>query len=1050
MTANQEKLINVLKDMFRFDQADLDFGIYRIMRMKRDQITRFVEEELPSQITEGLLELARLEKADEIAEIDKDISKMESTAISEDLKAGAIAELEEKKKALAGNVDIPSVEADIYSHLTNFLSRYYDEGDFISQRRYKDGVYAIPYEGEEVKLHWANADQYYVKTSEYFKDYAFKTVNGCTIRFKLVEAETDLDNNKSNEKRFFQLHTENPFAVVDGELTIYLEYKNGGRKNQAECTTEIVSAFFDVQNQPKYEPFSTILMINDDKTLLERQLNQYSARNTFDYFIHKDLGKFLNRELDFYIKNDVIFLDDIDEMDEAKTKEYLTKAKVIRKIARKIIAFLAQIENFQKKLYLKKKFVVETNYCITLDRVSEALYPEIAANDMQREEWVRLFAIDEITGGDMFTVPYSAPLTEKFLKGNPFLVLDTAFFSMEFKEKLVDSIDGLDENLDGLMIHSENSQALRLLQEKYRERINCVYIDPPYNTSASKIAYKNGYEHSSWISLMDSRLALAKILMSDRGIIELAIDDYEFRYINSLMDIIFGIENAISNIAIFTNPKGRDQEFIAQAHDYTLMYAKSKNSAVTNNFILSPEEVAKKFSKIKLGEAVRELPLKRTGSGKKREERPYMFFPFLYHVESKTLSVLPKGEYEKIYNPKTESFDDDYLSSLKEAYEDKGYKFILPKSQQGEYLRWRWGYASCAKGATNGSLFVKKNRSGFAVYQYDTGDDEATPKSMWIGERYDASSKGTNLLADIIPNNPFTYPKSIFTVEDSLLIASNDGDIVIDFFAGSGTTGHAVVNLSRSNRGNRKYILVEMGEYFDCVTKERIQKIVYSEEWKKGKPISNIGISHAYKYIRLESYDDTLNNIVLRNSHYDLLGAALEEYMLSYMLDTEAEGPSLLNIDALNKPFSYKMNITRNFVSSKRTIDLVETFNYLIGLTVNRCYAFSSYDADFTDGQYGSVTALLKEGNTYKFKAIDGSLPNGDNALIIWREMTDDMIKDNAALDAYFLSLPNSRSYRKIYVNCNNNLLNLRNSDESWQVILIDEEVKKRMFDTTE
>ncbi len=188
MTANQEKLINVLKDMFRFDQADLDFGIYRIMRMKRDQITRFVEEELPSQITEGLLELARLEKADEIAEIDKDISKMESTAISEDLKAGAIAELEEKKKALAGNVDIPSVEADIYSHLTNFLSRYYDEGDFISQRRYKDGVYAIPYEGEEVKLHWANADQYYVKTSEYFKDYAFKTVNGCTIRFKLVEA----------------------------------------------------------------------------------------------------------------------------------------------------------------------------------------------------------------------------------------------------------------------------------------------------------------------------------------------------------------------------------------------------------------------------------------------------------------------------------------------------------------------------------------------------------------------------------------------------------------------------------------------------------------------------------------------------------------------------------------------------------------------------------------------------------------------------------------------------------------------------------------------
>ncbi len=171
----------------------------------------------------------------------------------------------------------------------------------------------------------------------------------------------------------------------------------------------------------KYEPFSTIL-INDDKTLLERQLNQYSARNTFDYFIHADLGKFLNRELDFYIKHDVIFPDDIDEMDEAKTKEYLTKAKVIRKIARKIIAFLAQIENFQKKLYLKKEICGGNQLVVHYSRPCvRSPVSGNSSNDMKAREWVRLFAIDEITGGDMFTVPYSAPLTEKFLKGNPFL-----------------------------------------------------------------------------------------------------------------------------------------------------------------------------------------------------------------------------------------------------------------------------------------------------------------------------------------------------------------------------------------------------------------------------------------------------------------------------------------------------------------------------------------------------------------------------------------------------------------------------------------------------
>ncbi|EAK8914823.1 site-specific DNA-methyltransferase [Listeria monocytogenes] len=1056
MTDNQKKLLNILREMFQFDQSDLDFGIYRIMRMKRDEISRFVDEELPAQISQGLSELAGLDTAAEIAAIDKQIVDTKAAHLSEAIKAAAVAELEENKKAVAGSVNVAAVEADVYNHLTNFFSRYYDDGDFISQRRYKDGAYAIPYEGEEVKLHWANADQYYVKTSEYFKDYTFKTMYGNTVRFKLIEAETDRDNNKANEKRFFQLHTDKQFEVIDDVLYIYVEYKNGGKKNQAECTAEIVSAFVAVQTQTEYQPFSAILSITDNKTLLERQLNRYSARNTFDYFIHKDLGKFLRRELDFYIKNDVIFLDDIDEQDEAKTKEYLTKAKVIRKIARKVIAFLAQIEDFQKKLYLKKKFVVETNYCITLDRVPEELYPEIAANEAQREEWVRLFAIDEIEGteGDLVNTPtlaYSAPLTIDFMKQNPFIVLDTAFFSAEFKEQLVASIDGLDEKLDGLLIHSENSQALRLLHDKYQEAIKCVYIDPPYNTDASKIIYKNGYEHSSWISLMDTRLVLARKLMSPKSVIELAIDDYEFRYINTLMDQIFGVDNAISNIAIFTNPKGRDQGFIAQAHDYTIMYARDKRFAETNNFILSPEEMAKKFSKTREGEAVRELPLKRTGSGKTRAERPYMFFPFLYHIASEKLSVIPKDECDRIFNPKTKTFDDDFLASLKERYEKSGYAFILPMSEQGEYLRWRWGYSSCVNGTENGALFVKRTRSGYTIYQYDVGDDEATPKSMWFGERYDASSKGTNLLADIIPNNPFDYPKSIFTVEDNLIVGSGDGDIIIDFFAGSATTGHAVINLSRNDNGYRKYILVEMGEYFNTVTKPRIEKVIYSEDWKKGKPVSRKGSSHAFKYMRLESYEDSLNNIVLRGGEHDLFAEAREGYMLSYILGTEAVGSaSLLNVEKLDKPFSYKMDITRNLESSECTIDLVETFNYLIGLTVVKNHAIVTYDADFSTGKYGAVAADLKAGDTYKFKAVEGTVPGGDKTLVLWREMTGDIEKDNAALDAYFLSLPNAGSFRRVYVNCDNNLLNLRRNGESWQVVLIDEEMKKRMFEDAE
>ncbi|MFA5498902.1 MAG: DNA methyltransferase [Candidatus Cloacimonadia bacterium] len=582
MTDNQKKLVNILREMFQFDQSDLDFGIYRIMSMKHEEINKFIDE-LPAHIKEELRVLTELNTEADIAAIDKQIASTKGTDLSDAIKSAAVAELEKKKKSLAGSADIATVEADVYNHLTNFFSRYYDDGDFISQRRYKEGVYAIPYEGEEVKLHWANADQYYVKTSEYFKDYVFKTVYGKVIRFKLVEANIEHDNNKENEKRFFQLYTDKPFEIIDGELFIYVEYKTSkytGNAVQAKHISEFVDAFKAAQTQVEFQPFHEILEMTDDKTLFERQLHRYTARNTFDYFIHKNLGKFLRQELDFYIKNDVIYLDDIDVQDEAKTKKYLTKAKVIRKIAQKVITFLAQIEDFQKKLYLKKKFVVETNYCITLDRVPETMYPEIASNEAQRDEWVRLFAIDEIEAqaNDLFnttTIAYSKPLTAEFLKQNPFLVLDTAFFSAKFKEQLIASIDNLDEKLDGLLILSENYQALSLLQNKYKNKIDTVYVDPPYNTDSSPILYKNNYKDSCWISLIQDRLILAKKLMNEKSIIIQAIDDIELRYLTCIGDNVFGKDNYISTITTLCNPQGRVANNVNKNSEYHIVHAKN-------------------------------------------------------------------------------------------------------------------------------------------------------------------------------------------------------------------------------------------------------------------------------------------------------------------------------------------------------------------------------------------------------------------------------------------------------------------------------------------
>lgn len=454
MTLYEQKFRDILAEILQLDQAELDFGIYRIMNQKRKDIEAFLNNRLVPEITKIL------------------------------------------KTQTSAGTDISAMENEVFSHLAKFFSRYYEGGDFISKRRYKDDAYAIPYSGEEVKLYWANADQYYIKTSEYFKNYSFVLpTSRRKVHFVLRDADTEQNNNKAanNMERRFQLCEADCIAEEDGELNIFFTYELMPKTTKQDALikdaeAKIISSFAE----GKYADFAELVNEkvptekNKERTLLMKHLQDYTAKNNFDYFIHKDLGGFLRRELDFYIKNEVMFLDDLDA---THIMEHLAQVKAIKLVGEKIITFLAQLEDFQKKLWLKKKFVVGCDYCITLDRIPRTLYPEIIANDEQRKEWVRLFAIDEIKG-DMMTEGYCEPLTEKFLEDNPFLVLDTKFFSVEFKHKLVGSMEKVDEECNGLLINSENFQALELLQEKYRETVKCVYIDPPYNTDGDDLCIR--------------------------------------------------------------------------------------------------------------------------------------------------------------------------------------------------------------------------------------------------------------------------------------------------------------------------------------------------------------------------------------------------------------------------------------------------------------------------------------------------------------------------------------------------------------------------------
>lgn len=1080
MNERMERFIALLNQMFEMDKSDLDFGIYRILNIRRDEIQKFFKEGLPKQIKETLAPFAQGNKDElrqKIADIESQCGGADNVAMLPD-SMPMKQQYNSLKAQLQQGTDLSALESDVYSALYNFFSRYYDEGDFISKRRYKEGVYAIPYEGEEVKLYWANQDQYYIKTSENFKDYTFKT-GDYIVHFLLVDATTEQNNNQETDdkKRQFMLFTEDEEKYPGIKTFEYKEeeIKEGNEKKKEKIVN--IRFIFDIpeDKKAKYydlnvagikqwlstQPTNVMMELlrianpdaktKDQISIIEKHLKAYIAKNTFDYFIHKDLGGFLTRELDFFIKNEVMHLDDLDTGNEAKVETYIAKVRAIKQVGRVIIKFLAQIENFQKKLWLKKKFVVETNWCITLDRIPEKYYDEIRQNKAQVQEWVDMYAINELETDLDHTEPFTEVPSILFLKQNPNLIVDTKHFSEEFKNRLMAEFEDLDKKTGGLLLNSDNYQAIRLLKQTYNGKIKLEYTDPPYNTDASKILYKNGYEHSSWVSLIHSRLIEAKELLSSNGIIQVAIDDYEFRYLNCCMDSVFGIDNSISNVAILTNPKGRDQGFIAQAHDYTIMYAKDKRFAETFNFILSKEELAKKFSKVKDGESLRELPLKRTGSGKFREDRPYMFFPFFYNDVTNKLFVIPKEEYIQIYDKDTDSFNDSFLSSIISKYKEQGYDAILPISSKGEYFRWRWGYKSCCDGVDNGTLFCKKIKGGgYAIYQYDLADDEARPKSLWVGERYDASSKGTNVLESMIPNCPFKYPKSLYTVMDNIIIGADNNDTICDFFGGSGTTAHAVIELNRNEEDSkRKYVLIEMGDYFSTVTLVRTLKSIYSPDWKDGKPLSrNKGISHIMKYLRLESYEDALSNIELKKNN-GMAGLFGDDYMINYMLDIEAKG-SLLNLKAFKTPFSYEMNITEKNESKPQRVDVCETFNYLIGLTVQRQGVIRSYDSiPAAKPEYEGAVDLVK-GTQFAFRQIEGTLPDGRKALVIWRTIGEDLKACNAALDAYFEKYrinPHDREYDVIYVNGDNNLENLCTADETWKVVLIEQEFNKRMFE---
>jgi adenine-specific DNA-methyltransferase len=930
MQTAREKFQELLKKLFQFDCAELDFGIYRIMNHKHEVIEKFIEKDLldgvekelasgalahESGLAQQLTELAAQIKeniADDAIDAEGNLNEKHN-----DTKLGK-QYLELRAKAAQAK-SRPELEALIFNHLYSFFSRYYDEGDFMALRRYsKRDKYAIPYNGEEVYLHWANSDQYYIKTAETFTDYSYKH-NDWIVKFILRNAEVE-QNNKKGAKRFFIPQMKDAVLTASKKtLTVPFEYRalteqeeiTYKSKPQETILAEASAKLFEF-SKVNVEALSALATEKRKDTdgnpvsLIEHHLRAYTRKNTSDFFIHKDLKGFLERELDFYLKNEVLNLDELEAGGEQRTDSWFQIMHTMKVIGRKIIAFVAQIENFQKRIFEKKKFVIEVSYCITLDRIPEEFYPDIIKNKDHIEECKRLFHIQEIEQ-DTTQPGYTEPLKVAFLKAHGNLVLDTKFFSLDFKDKLLSKLPSIDAKCDGLLICSENFQALNLIRRRFYETVDMIYADPPYNTSDFGFVYKNTYKHSSWLAMVWDRIRLGYGLLPEGGIMGMAIDDTETSPLRFLLDRAFGIDNYIATIAAEVNPAGQNirPNVPARSHDYCIFYAKNATKADLLVRELTEEEKAAYKEKDSKGFFLWDN-LRRRGGNSRPSDRPNQWFPLYVNLSKKKVSVDPFP----------------------------GAKEVWPIDPQGEKRIWRVSPDGARREIASGEISVMEKAGRIEVVKKSRMPKGKKPKTLWDESIYSGTTYGTKLLNDILGENKFSYPKSVYLVQDCIRYWAPTDAIIVDFFGGSGTTAHAILNLNSEDEGERKYILVEMGEYFEGVMKARIEKIIYAKEWKNGKPKDrHTGISHCFKCIYLESYEDAIDNISFRERESQL-ALQLEDYVLSYMLDFETrESDTLLNIAQLDSPFDYKLRLYDK--DDPLPVDLPETFNYLIGLYVD-------------------------------------------------------------------------------------------------------------------
>jgi adenine-specific DNA-methyltransferase len=808
-----------------------------------------------------------------------------------------------QKDITAALQPFPDFREELFDKLFTFFQRYFSESGSIYFRytALHQNVYEKVYtDDRDVILFWKTHMLYYVKT-----DRIFTSLNVEVDGVKFFFDASKMTLKKSNEKREV-VYAFRKVQPEDGTLVFDVAYSEKGK------TTKVDDILKGIKK---------VNVKLDDETL-NKAFRVFEKQSEVDFFINKDARAFLQEQFDLWLYQYLFAGQNV--WNEAR----LAQLQSLKAIAYKVIDFISQFEDELVKIWNKPKFVRNSHYVLTLDKLgSSSVLEKLLAHPnlpQQVQEWRDLGMI----GADFEL----AMLTQKDAGGvllHPqyqYLPIDTKYFS-DLELDILALFDDLDSALDGWLVHSENYQALNTTLPKFNGRVRCIHIDPPYNTNTSGFLYNNNFQHSSWLSMMFDRLQLSQSLLDNKGVLACHIDENEYERLwlllsnmafNNLGTLSWDKRNAM------TGGKG-----IATQHEYITLSSNSNDIVVNIDSKIFVEILEKAQSLIaanggKVNNTVRKK----------------------YTTWLKSLSERYGGEVPYKY------IDDDgsvYQSvSLRAPEKRIDPKFFIP-------LNHPVTGKPCPVPPNGFSRTPETLQSMIEAGDILFGEDEnvqprqksrLTPETeKQITSVIQNGNKGKADVDALGIAFPYCHPVSLYESITGSLTKGQPNAIVLDYFAGSGTSAHAVMRLNRADGGKRKYILVEMGEHFNTVILPRIKKVAFSDKWKEGKANDGQGMSHFVKYYDLEQYED-----VLHRAHYadaDLFHNPYEDPYHSYVFLRDLKMLDSVEIDEeQNKAHFHPERLYPD-------IDLAETLSQRRGKWIKRITA--EY-VEFQDGERMSLT----------------------------------------------------------------------------------------------